>query len=308
MPAVGNSTETDTALSLSQILIRPIDSPLIANYAINGSVSDWTAVTGATLSAVNGRLRVEITSGQSGARQEIPAVIGQRYRITGNSYAGTTSSREFRIGSSIGGAGYANAVDGDLDATFIATSSTIHVYCRVNAAGYAEFDNIYLRQELTEFDTALSLTGVIIKGTGISSATDTSLPLIYVLAVPIGLTTETDTSLVLGIAQRPGRSAETNAGFSLSGLLVEDTGVSTEIDTATSFVPLLIKPIGLALETDTASGSSVLVGSGVQISYEVSKALDLELFDPPLKFSEFTLGRRIPAKRARPFDARTTAN
>lgn len=232
MPATGLSLETDTALALSQVQIRPIDSPLIANYTFNGDTSGWIAVTGATLSVVDSRLRVTISSGQSGARVEVPTVIGQQYRITGSSFAGTASSREFRIGTTIGGAGIANVVDGNLDVTFIATTTTTHVYCRINNAGYADFDDIYFRQELREVDTAIG-SGIGL-GLGRSDETDTAITSGTFIAIATGLATEADTSL------------------SRTATHLKALGLSIETDVSLDLTEVLISPVGLSLETETA--------------------------------------------------------
>jgi hypothetical protein len=123
----------------------------VTNGRFNSNdISAWSAVSGnpATAQVVSGQMEVTKTSTSVGAMAYIATtVVGRQYRVQGNGYAGTAGvAWRFQVGPSSATSNYFSGTDGqDVDVTFIATSTTTYIRCRVTGATAGLtcfFDNI----------------------------------------------------------------------------------------------------------------------------------------------------------------------
>jgi len=132
---------------------------LVVNGGFDNSAANWTARDGATLTSVDGKLKVSNPGGSNhgSANQQIPVVIGATYRATANLLfsLGTAADLQFKLGNSLGGIQYYNSgdvtEDSAQDVTFTATNTTLHVTLQNsgNAGTDGYFDSISVK-ELTE--------------------------------------------------------------------------------------------------------------------------------------------------------------
>ncbi|UKJ74471.1 hypothetical protein [Azospirillum brasilense] len=148
---------------------------LITNGDFAGGTAGWTAVNGASLSVISGRLRC-MSSGtaNAGAYQVLPTVAGRTYLlridVDASGYAGAVASVQVRQDGYLGlllAESYVSAggVSGRL-VQFTATSMTtaVWVFVQQSAAGaYVEFDNISCN--LAAPDRSYKGKGLIVNGT-----------------------------------------------------------------------------------------------------------------------------------------------
>jgi len=250
---VGLSTEADTALALSQVQIRPIDAHLITNNHFDVDTSGWSASAAATLSSVNGRLRVETSGGAAwGYVQVTGLTVGDRYRLSGDAISGTGGSPLFRLGSSAGSGNFGSS---DTTTAWTATQTSAYVSCWMSgtAGQYYDFDNVYFRQELRDTNTALTL------GMGLS----------------VGLATETDTAFAIsyGVAINTGLATEIDTALSRTATHLKALGLSTETDVSLDLTEVLISPVGLSTETELAIAEGL--GLGFTTATETDTGLTL---------------------------------
>ena len=80
-------------------------SELVTNGDFTTDASNWTALSGATLSSSSGKLRVANGSANYGkAEQAITTISGKKYVLSLDSFSGTTSDEaQIRIGTSSSG-------------------------------------------------------------------------------------------------------------------------------------------------------------------------------------------------------------
>ena len=124
---------------------------LVTNGTFTTDTTGWTALSGAALSVVSGRLR--ITNGAvayGGAQQAITTVVGQKYVFSRDVTAGTIATGIVQIGTSSGTADlYAGGFSGaPLSVEFTATTTTTFIQTYVGDTtngGYADFDNISVK-------------------------------------------------------------------------------------------------------------------------------------------------------------------
>ena len=136
-------------------IASPTGSNLISNGTFNTNTTDWNSLSSATLSVVDGKLRVTNSIAAYGkAEQEITTEAGKRYIVSLDSYTGTTTDEaQLRVGSTSNGADLLFPVDvptGNHIFSFTATGTSS--YINVNPGGnvaneYSEFDNIVVKQE-----------------------------------------------------------------------------------------------------------------------------------------------------------------
>lgn len=130
----------------------------------------------------------------------------------------------------------------------------------------------------TEADTALALTGVQVRATGLSSEADTALALAALQIKATGLASEADTALALGGVQllAVGLAAEADSALALAGVLVSATGMAVEADTAFALAPGSAPgAIGIAVETDTAFALGGVQIAPAGLAAETDAALSL---------------------------------
>lgn len=130
----------------------------------------------------------------------------------------------------------------------------------------------------TEADTALALTGVQVRATGLSSEADTALALAALQIKATGLASEADTALALGGVQllAVGLAAEADTALALSGVQILAAGMAQETDTALALAPGAAPgATGLAVETDTAFALTALQLAAVGLAVETDAAFAL---------------------------------
>ena len=118
---------------------------------VNGtgeSVTGWSTALGASVSLVNGALRVTNNTAHGRAFQSVPTVAGQQYRFSID-MPGGTAPRQVRVGTTQGSANYLPIISspgGSGTFTATGTSAVITLMLPSETAGtYADFDNISLR-------------------------------------------------------------------------------------------------------------------------------------------------------------------
>jgi len=132
---------------------------LVANGGFESSTTNWTARDSATITSVNGKLKVSNPGGSNhgSATQQIAVVTGRTYRATADLLfsLGTAADLQFKLGNSLQGIQYYNSgdvtSDSTQDVTFTATNTTLHVTLQNsgNAGTDGYFDNVSVK-EVTE--------------------------------------------------------------------------------------------------------------------------------------------------------------
>ena len=146
---------------------NPIGSNLISNGTFDTNTTGWNSLSSATLSVVNGRLRVTNSIAAYGkAEQEITTEAGKRYIVSLDSYTGTTTDEaQLRVGSTSNGSDLLFPIDvptGHHTVSFTATGTSS--YINVNPGGnvaneYSEFDNIVVKEEDGQRDYSADIKG-----------------------------------------------------------------------------------------------------------------------------------------------------
>ena len=170
--ANGNVISATNEMSAYLVLAVPgISTSTSANLVTNGTfdsnTTNWSSLSSATLSVVDGKLRVTNSTTDYGkAEQEITTEAGKRYTFSLDSYTGTTSDEaQIRVGSTSNGFDLLAATDvptGHHSVSFTATGTSS--YINVNNGGnvaseYSEFDNIVVKQEDAPRDYSADIKG-----------------------------------------------------------------------------------------------------------------------------------------------------
>ncbi|MFL6844856.1 MAG: hypothetical protein ACJ8ER_08260 [Allosphingosinicella sp.] len=112
-----------------------------------GTTTGWTPAQAATLSVVDGALRITNTTLYARAYQGVPTVAGQQYQV-GVTIVGGTAGRLVRVGTNQGEGTYATLTGSGGTTTFTATSAVAYISLMVDTeqpGKYADFDNVTLR-------------------------------------------------------------------------------------------------------------------------------------------------------------------
>ena len=126
----------------------PFGPELVVNGTFSGgTTTGWTAAGSATLSVVNGALRVTNGNKYGRAVQAIPVVVGQQYQVSVG-IVGGDAGRLSRVGSSEVQGNYAVFTGTGGTATFTATTATCYIALMLDSevvGKYADFDNVSLK-------------------------------------------------------------------------------------------------------------------------------------------------------------------
>lgn len=125
----------------------PFGPELVVNGNFDSGTTGWTAVNGATLSVVDGALRITNGAPNGRAYQAVPTVPGQEYQVS-VTIGGGTSGRLVRIGTTQGTASYLAFTGTGGTGTFIATTATTYITLMLDNATvgkYGDFDAATLR-------------------------------------------------------------------------------------------------------------------------------------------------------------------
>jgi hypothetical protein len=143
---------------------------LVTNGTFDTDTTGWTA-TNATTSVISGVARVTATVDFGRISQSCTTVVGKTYRVTAYELDGT-SVGQVLVGTSAGSGGLGSGTA----LTFVATTTTSFVTLRINTAGgYADFDNISVR-EVTVANALAPIVGPELVTNGdFATATDWTL-------------------------------------------------------------------------------------------------------------------------------------
>ncbi len=145
---------------------------LITNGDFTSNTNNWSIGNGnwATLSVVNGRLRITNANNQNGfAYQEITVVAGQTYILMADCYKGTNSRLSLQV-TSVGGSAEASrnpiTTDGKYMLQFTPDTNTARISVGQGLTGngnYTEVDNVSVR--LASHDRSTQAQGMEVIGT-----------------------------------------------------------------------------------------------------------------------------------------------
>jgi len=145
---------------------------LITNGDFTSNTNNWSIGNGnwATLSAVNGRLRITNQNNQNGfAYQDITVVAGQTYILMADCYKGTNSRLSMQV-TSVGGSAEASrnpiTSDGKYMLQFTPDTNTARISVGQGLTGngnYTEVDNVSVR--LASHDRSTQAQGMEVIGT-----------------------------------------------------------------------------------------------------------------------------------------------
>ena len=145
---------------------------LITNGDFTSNTNNWSIGNGnwATLSAVNGRLRITNQNNQNGfAYQDITVVAGQTYILMADCYKGTNSRLSLQV-TSVGGSAEASrnpiTSDGKYMLQFTPDTNTARISVGQGLTGngnYTEVDNVSVR--LASHDRSTQAQGMEVIGT-----------------------------------------------------------------------------------------------------------------------------------------------
>lgn len=125
----------------------PLGPELVVNGTFGSGTTGWTPANSATLSVVDGALRVTNVATYGWAYQAVPTTIGQQYQVAVG-IVGGTAGRMARIGPSAGQNNYAQFTGTGGTAVFTATGAMSYIALMLDtevAGRYADFDNVSLR-------------------------------------------------------------------------------------------------------------------------------------------------------------------
>ncbi|HXC74427.1 MAG TPA: hypothetical protein VN640_07085, partial [Sphingomicrobium sp.] len=246
---------------------------LVTNGTFPSSTTGW-GPSEATLSVVASRMRVTATSssGPTGIQTVTGLTVSSNYRFSGEQFLGNTADKaRFTFTGAAGSFNRDLATYGSpVEFTFAAATTAFGISCMVgsavafgNAADYADFDNISLK-EVTAAAQGQSVA------TGALSASATAALSVTGQAAPTGSISSTGTAA----ANLTGRAIAAGA-FSGAGI-----GATSEVGSATSAATLTgaglgaFGPARLAIEAATLAGSSIgaLNGAGQATSTAVLSA------------------------------------
>jgi len=147
--AVDTSQGVNVTASGSTRTFSGLGAEKVTNGTFATDTTGWTESAVGAISAVGGRLRVEMVVQFDRARQSVTTEVGKTYIFEYEAYAGTTAPL-VRLGSTSDGTQYLNAGAGAASVVFIATTTTTYVSLWVNnnvtTGAYAEFDNVSVKE------------------------------------------------------------------------------------------------------------------------------------------------------------------
>jgi hypothetical protein len=134
---------------------------LVSNGTFENGTSGWTADTGATLSILEGALRITVSQ-TAGARQSFPVTSGQRYTLSFRVRTDGTNFSNFAVDAG-GTTQYIGNYSGTgwtyFTKSFTPTSSTVELRPYKATGGWAEFDDIVFKQEDVPRDYSADIKG-----------------------------------------------------------------------------------------------------------------------------------------------------
>jgi hypothetical protein len=177
---------------------------MISNGTFDADASNWVALNFSALSVVGGRLRVtddgQHISVAPGAGQGVPTVVGRRYRLVYDLYAGTTPAGNgyVQIGSSPGGS--------EINALNTLGAGQVYEFTAVSATTYIAF----VTYQFSGWGTYIEADNVSMREVGFASLVRAATKLLQGSTGPQAVAT-----LVKALSQRLSASASAQASITL---------------------------------------------------------------------------------------------
>ena len=144
-----SSIGTSTEMIQGQFNLTKIGDELVVNGDFGNGTNNWTPNPNATLTIDNDRLKVTINGASGYPSQSITTEIGKTYRITANSFIGTSSRLALY---NTGDGQFRNLYeDGSFDFTITAASTSTQLRLYVYGDGsYGLWDNVSVKEVRAE--------------------------------------------------------------------------------------------------------------------------------------------------------------